>query len=529
MERENQKHRQVSSCGIRRLAESRFGRKIHIFFIIIICFVISYFYIASHIKTRDIYENEIRSQIIELKKSFLKNTVDNMILRIETGRETTTAFYRQSVDSRYAVLEAAKELSSNDFVATLFAELNLNTEPEKSKWTVLIWDDDGNVLYSPKAYEGQDVNTSIEKLRPLMACYRTVEHGSIHCFYGYTKEHVENTVKMSISESIRSLRFDKGSYIWINEILNYDGGENYAIRRVHPNLPETEGEYLSTDTTDIKGNRPYLTELEGIKKDGELFFSYYFKELDSDEVSLKLSYAKLYKEYDWVIAMGVQNNEVEEQILTINKTMSAMSFSGMVLFLAVLIALVILFMSIMLLNENLRFSHRKKQMQLEISYDSLTNAKSRRFGIGYLEKVFDEYKTGGCKNPVFLMVFDVDNFKIINDRYGHSEGDRVLREIVRIIHQSIRRSDELFRLGGDEFAGVFHGMSEENAVSFAAKIVDAISAMDYKVGENPIPLSISIGISQFRESDGDYTAALKRADEAMYESKSKNGNKATLL
>jgi len=84
-----------------------------------------------------------------------------------------------------------------------------------------------------------------------------------------------------VAESIYSTNLPDDGYIWINEIIDFSGGDQYAIRFVHPNLPETEGEYLSTKTEDIKGNLPYLEELQGIKTSGEVFHNYYFKKMNS--------------------------------------------------------------------------------------------------------------------------------------------------------------------------------------------------------------------------------------------------------
>ncbi|WP_455794575.1 cache domain-containing protein [Clostridium butyricum] len=88
---------------------------------------------------------------------------------------------------------------------------------------------------------------------------------------------IENDVKSRIKDRIRNTNLSSNGYIWINEVLNYNGGDDYAIRLVHPNLVETEGEKLSTNIKDIKGNLPYLTELQGIKKNGEVLYDYYFK------------------------------------------------------------------------------------------------------------------------------------------------------------------------------------------------------------------------------------------------------------
>ena len=129
-----------------------------------------------------------------------------------------------------------------------------------------------------------------------------------------SKEQIDAIAIRRVSRLIRDMRLIDDGYIWVNRIVNYQGGESYAIRQIHPNLPETEGMQLSTNTTDIKGNRPYQEELDGINKNGELFFDYYFKKLDSEKISHKLSFAKLYKPFDWVVATGVYLDDVDQLI-----------------------------------------------------------------------------------------------------------------------------------------------------------------------------------------------------------------------
>ena len=127
-------------------------------------------------------------------------------------------------------------------------------------------------------------------------------------------EQIEKKAVERITTLIRNIRLIDDGYIWVNRIVNYTGGDQYAIRQIHPNLPQTEGTWLSTNTTDIKGNHPYETELNGINKDGELFYEYYFKKLNSDKIAHKMSYAKLYKPYDWVVATGVYLDDVDTLI-----------------------------------------------------------------------------------------------------------------------------------------------------------------------------------------------------------------------
>ena len=80
----------------------------------------------------------------------------------------------------------------------------------------------------------------------------------------------------------------------MNEVLDYDGGDQYAIRRIHPNLKDTEGCYLSTNLEDSAGAHPYESELAGIREKGEIFQGYYFQNLSDGKMAKKYSYAKLY-------------------------------------------------------------------------------------------------------------------------------------------------------------------------------------------------------------------------------------------
>ena len=85
--------------------------------------------------------------------------------------------------------------------------------------------------------------------------------------------------------------------------------------------------------------------------------------------------------------------------------------------------------------------------------DELTGAGNRRA----FERILAETLTGARseRRIVTLMVFDIDNFKTYNDRYGHEAGDQVLRETVELLRCTIRRGDHVFRIGGDEFVVIF--------------------------------------------------------------------------
>ena len=167
------------------------------------------------------------------------------------------------------------------------------------------------------------------------------------------------------------------------------------------------------------------------------------------------------------------------------------------------------------------------QLENEVNIDPLTGAGNRRFGTSDLMRAYQEYITTGA-NPVVIM-FDVDNFKYINDHYGHDVGDHVLREVVEAVQKAIRSADRLIRWGGDEFVGIFYGVKDERAAPFLQKILDAVSSLQIGVGDDIFTTSISIGASTFQQSDGSFENVLKRADQAMYLSKSSGRNRYSRL
>lgn len=498
--------------------------------IIAISTVISIFFWISYHRIDRIYEEETRSTVINMRKLFLKSTVNNIIQEIDMDRTNEHERYRKSIELRYETLAYEQKLDAREFTEYFINWFGneFSKDINKNEWTVFLWNTKSRqVLYDPAGIAGEDILGILKEVKPQMSYYRIVTHGEIYGFIGVSKEYIDNRVKKAAAKRIRSLKYDSGSYVWVNEIINYAGGEDYAIRLVHPNLPETEGMYLSTDMTDIKGSRPYLIELNGIKRNGELFFTYYFKELNSNIVSEKLTYAKLYKDFDWIIDMGIPLDDIKQYIDRTNEksrilVRSQMITLGIILFIIVGISLILL-----LSLERLHGRRIRRQMELEMNEDSLSKAYSRRYGTIELTKAFRDFKRKKTEDTAIIL-FDVDRFKGVNDSFGHDTGDKMLVEIVNAVHQVIRSSDSLIRWGGDEFVGIFRGLKEEYSVGFAEKVLTAIASLSITVGDERLSPTISMGIAYFREKDESIEEVLKRADLAMYQSKKEGRNKVTL-
>ncbi|KPV43804.1 sensor domain-containing diguanylate cyclase [Alicyclobacillus ferrooxydans] len=146
--------------------------------------------------------------------------------------------------------------------------------------------------------------------------------------------------------------------------------------------------------------------------------------------------------------------------------------------------------------------------------DALTRAFNRNFIYMYLTK---EWKNRF--NTVAFLFLDVDDFKSVNDTYGHATGDQLLTELSRRIHRCIRRSDMVCRVGGDEFVVV---IPNYGSIATVTRIVHSMltefETPIYIHGQS-LTLSASIGVSLYPEDGSDVDALLEQADVAMYRAK----------
>jgi len=128
-----------------------------------------------------------------------------------------------------------------------------------------------------------------------------------------------------------------------------------------------------------------------------------------------------------------------------------------------------------------------------------------------------------------LMMIDIDNFKLINDSYGHPVGDRVIVALVQKCRQFIREDDFLARYGGEEFVILLpetsHRQTLKRARSLCEAISEALYALDDSEKSEPLSFSVSIGVSTFRRDDG-ADSVLERADKALYAAKAAGKNRA---
>lgn len=154
-------------------------------------------------------------------------------------------------------------------------------------------------------------------------------------------------------------------------------------------------------------------------------------------------------------------------------------------------------------------------------HDPLTELPNREF---YNERASYEFQRWHrYKRPLTLAVFDIDFFKKINDTHGHQAGDRVLKVIGRSVAKRLREVDFFCRYGGEEFVAIMPETSVSDALPLLDTIRAAIANAAFNYKEQPIEITLSIGVTEFKAGD-DMDIAFARADSALYAAKSGGRN-----
>ncbi len=121
-----------------------------------------------------------------------------------------------------------------------------------------------------------------------------------------------------------------------------------------------------------------------------------------------------------------------------------------------------------------------------------------------------------------VAVIDVDHFKGVNDRYGHDRGDLDLKPIASMLEKAVRKNDLPGRKGGDNFVVLLNQADREQSIAAAERLRTAVQDNVLDVEGQAIPLTVSIGLASYQDTDRNFNALLRRADQALYAAK-KNG------
>ncbi|WP_462159027.1 GGDEF domain-containing protein [Pseudoalteromonas sp. GB56] len=153
----------------------------------------------------------------------------------------------------------------------------------------------------------------------------------------------------------------------------------------------------------------------------------------------------------------------------------------------------------------------------QIHHDHLTGLYNRSYAFEFIHRELSQALKD--KTEVALFYIDIDDFKAINDRFGHIIGDSVLKEVANAIQRSVRKEDIACRIGGDEFLVIASGdFSHKTLDNTAKQILQAIDKASQKLALG-LNFSVSIGISISVQGNTEPTSLIEQADSAMYEAK----------
>ena len=154
-----------------------------------------------------------------------------------------------------------------------------------------------------------------------------------------------------------------------------------------------------------------------------------------------------------------------------------------------------------------------EELRTEVRIDGLTQLANRTAFDEKLTEMITVHKRYG--DPFSLLMIDLDNFKVINDSYGHPAGDRLLKGVAQKIKATLRGTDFLARFGGDEYAVILVKTDYSTATEVAWKLCEEVRASRFLLDDAALTVTLSIGIAAATGSDTE-ESLLKRADKALY-------------
>ena len=177
-------------------------------------------------------------------------------------------------------------------------------------------------------------------------------------------------------------------------------------------------------------------------------------------------------------------------------------------------------------QRTLELSQANRHLEFLATHDSLTKLPNRLLLFDRLDQAVKKSQRSNAKFALFFV--DLDDFKMVNDTFGHAVGDQVLQVVGKALAQSMRVSDTVARLAGDEFALILYDVQTLSDVTIVAQKISLALSQPIPVLEGRLTVTVSIGVGLFPQHGTDADSLFKKADEAMYIAKSRGKNQCVL-
>jgi diguanylate cyclase (GGDEF)-like protein len=162
--------------------------------------------------------------------------------------------------------------------------------------------------------------------------------------------------------------------------------------------------------------------------------------------------------------------------------------------------------------------------------DNLTGIKNRKSIISSIKEEISRlhrHNNEMVTAPLSVIMIDVDDFKSINDNYGHLVGDHVLRDIAQLIDETLREHDLIGRYGGEEFLVLLPDTEQKGAELLAERVRHEVEVFNFTHEGEKIPLTVSLGVHTMSKEKTDYEEVIKQADNALYQAKRAGRNRVS--
>ena len=269
---------------------------------------------------------------------------------------------------------------------------------------------------------------------------------------------------------------------------------------------ESDIEYRrgNTDRAFVLLNNYYDAYIQQVEKSSSNSMNMLRADLESDRKDLEIALLERRAQVNQLqVTAQSKENQTQRHLIALSVAISIAILSGLLV------------------------QRRNNRRILALSHrDGLSGLYNRRYTFEYLQKVIPNISVddGGLS----LILLDIDNFKQINDSYGHPVGDKVIKQIAAIGEQSLRNRDIMGRIGGEEFLCVLPRTTAEQSLQVAQRLLKAISEENFTTADGAsFTTSISVGIANYDSSIKSADQLYGRADEAMYQSKAAGKGRIT--
>lgn len=175
-----------------------------------------------------------------------------------------------------------------------------------------------------------------------------------------------------------------------------------------------------------------------------------------------------------------------------------------------------------LINENKKLRRQIEELKRQCYVDALTGVSNRRALFETIESELTKAKES--ENGLVLVIMDLDDFKLINDHFGHQKGDEVLKTVAKVIRDNIRKGDHVGRYGGEEFVLLFPGTTLKQTMRIVERIRRCIERIYVNDGNISRRISASFGVTCTCQDNETTMNLINEADDALYSAKKSGKN-----